>query len=65
MFNNLKIKRMKKRILKVVSLWAITPFVVAIYVLYSVGCMLKTVCYLTLCNVKGAETEVLKPFDLC
>ncbi len=56
---------MKKRILKVVSLWAITPFVVAIYVLYSVGCMLKTVCYLTLCNVKGAETEVLKPFDLC
>lgn len=53
---------MKKKIGKVVFKMVLAPFSLAVWVLYTAGCMLKTVSYLSLGKVEDADGEIDKAF---
>lgn len=54
--------RMKKKIAKVLFLLVFAPISLIVWALYTVGCMFKTVSYLSLGAVEDAEDEILKAF---
>ncbi len=54
--------RMKKKIAKVLFMLVFAPFSLIVWTLYTAGCMLKTVSYLSLGEVEDAEGEILKAF---
>ena len=53
---------MKKKILKVLCMLVFAPLSLIVWALYTVGCMLKTVSYLSLCDVESADEEIAKAF---
>ena len=53
---------MKKKIGKVMFKMVFAPFSLVVWVLYTAGCMLKTVSYLSLGDVEEAECEIDKAF---
>lgn len=54
--------RMKKRISKVLLMMVLAPFSLIVWALYTAGCILKTVSYLSLGAVEDAEGEITKAF---
>lgn len=54
--------RMKKRIAKILLMMVLAPFSLIVWALYTVGCMLKTVSYLSLGAVEDAEGEIANAF---
>ena len=53
---------MKKKLGKVMFKMVLAPFSLIVWTLYTAGCMLKTVSYLSLGEVEDAEGEISKAF---
>ena len=53
---------MKKKIGKVLLKMVLAPFSIVVWALYTAGCMLKTVSYLSLGAVEEADGEIDKAF---
>ena len=53
---------MKKKIGKVMFKMVLAPFSLIVWALYTVGCIFKTVSYLSLGDVEGADGEIDNAF---
>lgn len=53
---------MKKRILKVVMKVVFAPLSLAVWMMYTAGCILKSVSYLTVGDIEEADGEIDKAY---